>query len=139
MAERGEIPPPGFAPAAGGAGFSRHVGPYFQGPDGAQAFFVAERHCNGLGVIHGGMLSAFLDSVLATAAARATGALPITMHLAVDFLEMGRAGHWLIGEGSLTKQAGDVAFTHGLARIGARSVARATGVFKLMRRQRLKG
>ncbi|MBV9996782.1 MAG: PaaI family thioesterase [Caulobacteraceae bacterium] len=134
MAESEASPPAGFV-AWPGTGFSGHVGPYFHGPDGAQAFFVAERHCNGLGLIHGGMISAFMDGVLAAAAARATSALPITMHLAVDYLEMGRMGHWLIGEGSLTKATGDVAFVEGRARIGARSVARATGVFKLMRRR----
>jgi uncharacterized protein (TIGR00369 family) len=131
-------PPAGFVEAAGRGGFSTHNGPYFFKPDaeGAhQAFFALPRHCNGLGLIHGGMLSAFLDGLLAAAAARATGATPVTMHLSVDFLDMGRAGEWVMGEARVTRAARDVAFAQGRAHVGGRDLARATGLFKLMRRR----
>src|SRR5271167_1031364 len=84
------IPPPpdGFVPATGRGNFSSRIGPYFHHPDGAQAFFALKRHCNGIGLIHGGMLSAFLDGVMAGAAARELGVAPITIHLSIDFLDM---------------------------------------------------
>ncbi len=137
MDDAGEAPaaPDGFTPARGRGGFSNHIGPYFLHPDGTQAFFATPRHCNSVGLIHGGMLSAFLDGVLASAAARGTGATPITMHLSIDFLDMGRAGDWVLGEGSLTRRAGDIAYVEGRARVGDRVLTRATGVFKLMRRR----
>ena len=86
-----EIPPPaGFVLQSGRGGFSTHNGPYFRrtSPQGGveQAFFALSRHCNGVGLIHGGMLSAFLDGLLAGAVAVETGATPITIHLSVDFL-----------------------------------------------------
>jgi acyl-coenzyme A thioesterase PaaI-like protein len=81
------------------------------------------------------MLSAFLDGVLAGAAARAAGGTPITVHLSVDFLDMGRAGDWVLGEASLTRATSDLAFVEGRARMAGRTLARATGVFKLMRRR----
>lgn len=81
------------------------------------------------------MLSAFLDGVLAGAAARGTGAVSVTVHLSVDFLDMGRAGDWVIGEASLSRATRDLAFVEGRAHIGGRTLARATGVFKLMRRR----
>ena len=128
-------PPAGFDRAQGRGSFSNHIGPYFLHADGSQAFFALTRHCNSIGLIHGGMLSAFLDGVLASAAARGSGATPITMHLSIDFLDMGRAGDWVIGEGALTKATKEIAFVEGRAHVGGRSLARATGVFKLMRRR----
>jgi acyl-coenzyme A thioesterase PaaI-like protein len=137
MADEDEIPTPpsGFVVAANRGRFSTRIGPYFHRPDGVQAFFAMERHCNSFGLIHGGMLSAFLDGVLAGAAARGTEMTPVTMHLSIDFLEMGRAGEWVLGEGTLTRASGDVAFVEGRAHVAGRSLARATGVFKLMRRR----
>jgi uncharacterized protein (TIGR00369 family) len=134
--EQGEaIPPPGFAPSTGRGAFSTHNGPYFHRADGAQAFFALKRHCNGIGLIHGGMLSAFLDGVLAGAAGRASGRSLVTVHLSIDFLDMGRAGEWVIGEAEASRVASDLAFVEGRAHVGGRTLARATGVFKLMRRR----
>lgn len=128
-------PPAGFVRSTGRGRFSTHNGPYFHRDDGAQAFFALKRHCNAIGLIHGGMLSAFLDGVLAGAASRGSGATAITVHLSIDFLDMGRAGEWVVGEASLTRAASDIAFVEGRAHVGGRNLARATGVFKLMRRR----
>jgi acyl-coenzyme A thioesterase PaaI-like protein len=132
-----DVPPPpaGFVLSSGRGSFSTHNGPYFHREDGAQAFYALKRHCNSIGLIHGGMLSAFLDGVLAGAAGRGSGAVGVTVHLSIDFLDMGRAGEWVIGEASLTRAARDLAFVEGRAYVGARNLARATGIFKLMRRR----
>ncbi len=128
-------PPGGFVRSSERGAFSNHNGPYFHHADGTQAFFTLKRHCNSIGLIHGGMLSAFLDGVLASAAARDSGRTAITVHLSIDFLDMGRAGDWVMGEASLTRATSDLAFVEGRAHIAGRSLARATGVFKLMRRR----
>ena len=128
-------PPAGFQRSSERGAFSNHNGPYFHSADGTQAFFALKRHCNSIGLIHGGMLAAFLDGVLASAAARGGGGTPITVHLSIDFLDMGRAGDWVMGEASLTRATSDLAFVEGRAHIAGRSLARATGVFKLMRRR----
>ena len=140
MSAAGALPPPpeGFQPSIGRGAFTVHNGPFFYHPsaDGAeQAFFAQKRHCNGLGLIHGGMLSAFLDGLLAGAAARAAEATPITVHLSVDFLDMGRAGEWVLGEARVTRLARDLAFAEGRAHMVGRDLARATGMFKLMHRR----
>src|SRR5271154_997885 len=95
-------PPAGFVRSSERGAFSNHNGPYFHHAGGTQAFFALKRHCNSIGLIHGGMLSAFLDGVLASAAARGGGGggTPITVHLSIDFLDMGRAGDWVMGEAS---------------------------------------
>lgn len=130
------LPPPGFELQSDRGPFTTHNGPLYvrRSSDGVeQAFYALKRHCNGLGLVHGGMISAFLDGLLAAAAGRATQATPVTIHLSIDFLAMGRAGEWLIGEARLTRATKDVAFAEGSLRVGERLIARATGVFRLMR------
>lgn len=131
-------PPAGWTRQSGRGAFTTHNGPYFQKtvPEGAaQAFYALARHCNGLGIIHGGMVSAFLDGLTASAAARTSGATPVTVHLSIDFLGMGRAGEWVFGEARCTRTTRDIAFVEGRAYTHARDLARVSGVFKLMRRR----
>jgi acyl-coenzyme A thioesterase PaaI-like protein len=132
-------PPPGFVLQAGRGAFSSHNGPYFRrvSPQGGveQAFFALDRHCNGVGLLHGGMISAFLDGLLAGAVAVETKATPITIHLSIDFLNMGRPGDWVLGHASLARATREIAFADGEARIGDHILARATGVFRLMRQR----
>ena len=131
-------PPDGFELHSGRGAFTTHNGPYYhrQSDEGVQqAFHALPRHCNSVGLIHGGMLSAFLDGLLASAAGRATGFTPVTIHLSVDFLDMGRAGDWVVGEARVTRATRDLAFVEGRASVRDRDIARATGVFKLMRRR----
>jgi uncharacterized protein (TIGR00369 family) len=131
-------PPPGFQRQSGRGAFTEHNGPYYfrrseQGVE--QAFFALDRHCNGVGLLHGGMLTAFLDGLLAGAAGRATERVAVTVHLSVDFLAMGRAGEWILGEARLTRATRDLAFAEGRAYAGQLDLARATGVFRLMRQR----
>jgi uncharacterized protein (TIGR00369 family) len=131
-------PPAGWNRQAGRGAFTTHNGPYFHKPveeGAAHAFYALARHCNGLGLIHGGMISAFLDGLTASAAARASGATPVTIHLSIDFLGMGRAGEWVFGEARHTRATRDIVFVEGRAYTGSRDLARASGVFKLMRRR----
>jgi uncharacterized protein (TIGR00369 family) len=129
-------PPEGFLLAEGRGAFSTHNGPYFyrpvEGDRVEQAFFALKRHTNGVGIVHGGMLSAFMDGVLAGAVWRGARKRAVTIHLSIDFLHMARAGEWVIGEARLTRATRDVAFAEGRAYVGGRDVARASGVFKLM-------
>lgn len=138
MGEADQIPQPpsGFVRSEGRGSFSSHNGPYFhrlQAEDlTEQAFYALPRHANGLGLVHGGMLTSFLDGLLAGAVFRGTGQRAVTMHLSVDFLHMARIGEWVMGEASLTRATRDVAFVEGKALVRGVEVARATGVFKLM-------
>src|SRR4051794_35181865 len=130
-------PPEGYVPATGRGGFSTLNGPYFhKAVDGGalseQAFFALPRHANGIGLVHGGMLSAFMDGVLAGAAWRGTEQRAVTIHLSIDFLHMARVGEWVMGEGRLTRATKDIAFAEGRAYVGGRDIVRCSGVFKLM-------
>jgi uncharacterized protein (TIGR00369 family) len=131
-------PPEGFVPSARGP-FTTYNGPFFHklGQEGAfeHAFYVLRRHCNGLGIVHGGMLSTFLDGVLARAVHGATGAASVTVHLSLDFLSMARAGEWVFGEAKVTRSTRDLVFVEGRIHSGGRDVLRGSGVFKPMRKR----
>ena len=133
-------PPEGFVKSQGRGDFSTINGPYYhraEQQEGVteQAFFAEQRHANGLGLVHGGMLTAFLDGLLAAAVWRQTQTRSVTIHLSVDFLHMARIGEWVMGDARVTRATRDVAFVEGRAYVGGHDVVRASGVFKLMQRR----
>jgi len=131
-------PPAGFVRSHGRGQFSTLNGPYFHRPgDGEtveQAFYALPRHTNGIGLVHGGMLSAFTDGLLAMAVGRGTGKVGVTIHLSVDFLHMAREGDWVLGEARMSRATKEVAFADGRLRARGVDIVRASGVFKLMTR-----
>lgn len=139
MSDRDQVPEPpaGFIPSARGP-FTTHNGPFFHrlSEDGFEhAFYVLKRHCNGMGIVHGGMLTTFLDGLLARAVVNAIQGAAVTVHLSVDFLSMARAGDWVFGDARVTRKARDLVFVEGRVRVGEREVLRGSGVFKPVRRR----
>jgi uncharacterized protein (TIGR00369 family) len=139
VSEKTEVPTPpeGFVLSAKRGPFSSHNGPQFhrivEGDESVQhAFYALTRHTNGVGIVHGGMLTAFMDGMLGAAVFRATRKTGVTIHLSVDFLHMARAGDWVMGEARVTRATRDVVFVEGRCHVGQRDVVRASGVFKLM-------
>ena len=129
--------PAGFKPSARGP-YTTHNGPFFHRIEDDRlehAFFVLKRHCNSLGIVHGGMLSTFMDGVLANAVGRETGGASVTVHLSLDFLSMARAGDWVYGDGVVTRKSKDLVFVEGRIHTGTRDVMRATGIFKPVHRR----
>jgi acyl-coenzyme A thioesterase PaaI-like protein len=135
------IPPPeGFVATRSRGPFSTHNGPYYERAcevGAEQAFFILPRHCNQMGIVHGGMLSAFMDGLLAAAIGRAAKGPGVTIHLSLDFLNMARAGEWAVGAAKCTRLTMDVAFAEGAVQVKGRDLIRGSGVFKLMRGREL--
>jgi uncharacterized protein (TIGR00369 family) len=130
-----EIPPPpdGFVRSQRGP-FTTHNGPMFHRvrADGRyeHAFFVLPRHCNAMGIVHGGMLATFLDGLLARAVFEAVKAQSVTLHLSIDYLAAARQGQWVLGEGAVTRAARDITFAEARMHADGRDVLRGAGVFK---------
>lgn len=130
-------PPPGFKPSARGP-YTTHNGPFFHRIEDDRlehAFFVLKRHCNSLGIVHGGMLSTFMDGVLANAVGRETSTAAVTVHLSLDFLSMARAGDWVYGDAVVTRKTRDLVFVEGRIHTGKRDVMHASGIFKPVNRR----
>lgn len=133
------VPPDGFEPSRGRGPFSTRNGPFYDRVREGRferGFFVLDRHCNSFGLAHGGMLSTFLDGLLAAQVYREAGRIGVTIHLSTDFLSMARAGDWVQGDAAVTRQAGELVFVEGRAHANGRDVARAHAIFKLMTRPR---
>lgn len=131
-------PPEGFVLSQGRGAFTEHNGPVFHRTAGEiteHCFYASPRHANGLGLVHGGMLTAFLDGLLGASVFRAARRPGVTIHLSVDFLHMARVGEWVMGEARVTRATRDVAFAEGRVFVGGHDVVRGSGVFKLMNRR----
>jgi len=107
--------PDGFEVMRDVGGFSDFVGPLYiqQTEHGPRiCFYVLERHCNPLGVAHGGWLMAVMDHVIAGAGAtdrgRVEGGITVSAHF--DFLAPIPAGTWCETEITLCERKKTLAF-----------------------------
>ncbi len=132
-------PPEGFKEDGARGPFTMHNGPIYRKDDGTTVevgLHVLERHCNGLGFLHGGMISAFADGALAWAVWRATRRSSVTMQLSMDFLDIVRLGDWLVAHPKHIATNGDVVHVEAdLIRNGDQLAAHSVGVFHLLRRK----
>src|SRR5690606_9245932 len=82
-------PPEGFVLSSSRGPYTVHNGPFYHKvtPDGFwHGLRVRRRHCNSLGITHGGLLMTFADGLLGTAVFRATKTVALTMRMNSDFL-----------------------------------------------------
>jgi uncharacterized protein (TIGR00369 family) len=129
--------PEGFVLDARHGRFSLHNGPYYvqgEGADLVHGLRVLDRHLNGAGVAHGGMLAAFMDMILARTAVRGSGRGGFTIRLVADYVGMARRGDWIEGRARMIRQTRTLAFVEGGLSVGRRPVLNASGVFRLSRR-----
>jgi acyl-coenzyme A thioesterase PaaI-like protein len=131
------LPPAGFEPHLSAGGFSRHNGPFYQkldGHDNYRGFYVLERHCNSMGIAHGGLLVSFADALLGMAVYRLSRRAPITVRLTTDFVAAAKMGDWVEGKGTVIHAGDDVIFVSANIYVGDNTVLMAQGVFKAQKR-----
>jgi len=131
------MPPSGFEPHLSGGGYSRHNGPFYQkldGYDSYRGFYVLERHCNSMGIAHGGLLVSFADALLGMTVYRRTRKSPITVRLTTDFTASARLGDWVEGKGSVVGVDEETIFVDARVYTTERTVLVAQGVFKAQTR-----
>jgi acyl-coenzyme A thioesterase PaaI-like protein len=132
-----KLPPPGFEPHLSAGGYSVHNGPFYQkldGHDNYRGFYLLERHCNSMGIAHGGLLVSFADALLGMAVYRVTRRAPITVRLTSDFIASAKLGDWVEGKGTVIKADDDVVFVKADIYVADKTVLIAQGVFKAQRR-----
>lgn len=130
--------PEGFKPRRFGDGFIAVNGPLYvkkleQGI--ALGFRVEPRHCNPMGICHGGMIATFCDMLLPISAHHlsadvARRFLP-TISLQVDYLAASKLGAWVQGEAQLLRATRSMVFMQGVVQADGESVARVSGIFKI--------
>ncbi|WP_321489312.1 PaaI family thioesterase [uncultured Hyphomonas sp.] len=133
-------PPPGFATRPTRGKFSIHNGPSFlaTGEDDLRSgIWVLDRHCNGMGFMHGGMICAFADSALAWAVWSATDRMSVTIKLTMEFMGIVPEGTWLEAHPEVKGVDGDLVHVMADMKIeDGTLVARADAVFRSLRRRK---
>ena len=127
------LPPEGFEPHLSAGGFSRHNGPFYQklvGEKNFRGFYVLDRHCNSMGIAHGGLLVSFTDALLGLAVYRVTRQAPITVRIACDFVASAKRGDWVEGEATVIRAGKTVIFASARVYVEERVVLVAQSVFK---------
>ncbi len=131
--------PDGFIEDSGRGPFTRHNGPLYRKETPDQTLVglrVLERHCNGMGFLHGGMIASFADGALAWAVWREAGRMSVTIRLEIDYLATVRLGDWLTAKADVVGRDGDIVHTRcELVANGSVMAAVATGVFRSLRRK----
>ena len=130
--------PPGFKEIEA-AGFAEANGPWFEKVEGGRlirGFMPEKRHANSLGIVHGGMLAAFLDSAMGTAVFHTIDRRAVTLRLTLDYLGPGRIGDWLQAEGEVVSHDEHVAQVRGRLYGPRHEVLAALGSFALLSRAR---
>ncbi len=136
MSDAAEVPP-GFVALPARGGFTERNGPWFEKTetDGRvlRGLRILPRHLNALGIVHGGLLTAFLDAAMGAAAWRASGRRCVTLSLSVDFLSHGRPGDWIEAECTCTGFDSQVAHVNGRLYGRRHSIMTGQGLFALLR------
>lgn len=130
--------PDGFVLSSSRGRFTNHNGPVYMASakgDLRSGMFVLDRHCNGMGFLHGGMASAFADRSLAVAVWDATQKISVTLKLTMHFYETVRLHDWLEAHPVvLSAENGVVQVTADLLIDGGKLAARADATFRSLRR-----
>lgn len=118
--------------------FEDFVGPlYFQeDEEGRRCAFVAdERHVNGGGFMHGGMLMSFADFALFVIARSnlEEGIHAVTVSFNADFTSSVYPGDFVEATGEVIHETGSMIFIRGTVFVGERTVLRFSGVIKKIR------
>jgi uncharacterized protein (TIGR00369 family) len=132
-------PPPGFRQLTESIGFAAANGPWFERIEKhrvIRAFKPRPQHANALGIVHGGMLAAFLDSAMGTAVWHALERRAVTLRLSLDYIGPGRVGDWLMAEGQVVGHDEHVAQVRGRLYGPRHDVLAGLGVFSLLSRRR---
>lgn len=130
--------PEGFKPRRFGEGFIGVNGPlYVKKLERGilLGFRVERRHCNPMGICHGGMIATFCDMLLPISAHYLSNELERrflpTINLQVDYLAASKLGAWVQGEAQLLRATRSMVFMQGVVSADGEAVARVSGIFKI--------
>ncbi len=127
--------PKGFKQIAVADGFIGHNGPYYwqRHEDGRLEFgFQSDaRHANPNGVLHGGAVLGFLDTILGHAVVVETRKRCATIALDTRFVAAAPPGSWVSGRASMRKLTRGLAFVDAEAAVKETLIVTATAIFRV--------
>ena len=92
---------------------------------------IERRHCNRLGICHGGVLLSFLDYSLGYVGVRLLGLERggPTITITANFLEPAQEGDWIESSVHIDKTTQRMQFVSGSVLVGDRAVAQASAIY----------
>lgn len=116
--------------------FVHRNGPLYVRTDGDRPVLkmqLGPEHVNRIGIASGGLLMTMLDITLGTTVSAEVGYDGIcpTVQINCNLVSAARRGDWLYGEAEVTQETRSLAFATGRLRVGDRTIATASGVFKI--------
>ena len=131
-------PPPGFEISKSRGHFTTRNGPVYRAietGDIRSGLWVLDRHCNSMGFMHGGMVSAFADGALAWAVWHATHRMSVTLKLTTSYYDTIRPGDWLEAHPRVVSVDDGVVHVEAEMLVGGEKLAaRADATFRALRR-----
>lgn len=129
--------PEGFEPIFRSSPFLDLLGPiYNKRTEGTLVIAIRaeEKHCNGRGLVHGGVFSSLADVALGYNAAFDGGnTTPIvTANLSIDYAGSARRGEWVEVHTDIQKVGKTMAFGNCYFSVGNKRIVRASGVFSVV-------
>jgi uncharacterized protein (TIGR00369 family) len=133
--------PPDFMPIAHSGrhqSFEHFVGPIYHVPTDSTdrvrfGFLVEARHTNPYGMLHGGMLTTVVDTMMGWLVFHALKGGPCaTINLNCDFISSARTGDWVEGDAQVTRMGRQVAFVRARVNCGERALLTASGSWAIL-------
>lgn len=133
--------PKGFEPFPLLSNFTERNGPLFRRIRGGKvtlAFRADARHLNPREVVHGGWLTSFVDVTMGQSGRFYMGTKEPTptIHLEADFIAPIYAGQWVECTARLVNRTRGMSFMEGEVKADGTTVARCSGIFKILRSPR---
>lgn len=131
--------PSGFRELTEASSFAAANGPWFEKIEDGRAirgFLPGPQHANALGIVHGGMLAAFLDSAMGVSVWQTLQRRAVTLTLSLDYLGPARIGDWLEAVGEVVGHDEHMAQVRGRLYGPRHQVLGGLGAFALLSRHR---
>ena len=93
-----------------------NVGPFYYRKEGGELYLgllAGEKHANGMGAVHGGILLCYADYAATMLALSGVKENCVTINLNSDFLAPAHLGDWIEGTGTVVKRTGSLTFLRG--------------------------
>ncbi len=133
-------PPPGWYSYQTHSPYTRSIGQTWeywdvQTLEMRRGFFAAQVHTNAAGMVHGGLLMTFADSVMARNVWHAIGRRGVTLQMNCNFLAPVREGQWVEAVSTVERATESTVFLKLLIRAEKHPCFSASGIFRLRRKR----
>ena len=116
--------------------FAALIGPVQRRRDGAHWRYglrVAPQHTNSTGIMHGGVITAFLDEVVGEIVNDLGNRKNVTVQFATTFLSKAQVGDFLECACEIVRATRSMTFIQASLNVNGEAIATATAIFKAMR------